>query len=243
MDADAGGDGSVDVTPRPVCGPGCACAIGNEFGEKAARRGLRIYRRSGPDRTTRWLIEGLRGGAAGDVGGLTVLDIGGGVGAVHLELIRAGVAAATDVDGSPAYVAAARDEAARQGVADRVTWVEGDFVDQAASVGPVDLVALDRVICCYPDMTALVQASVGRARLRYGLVYPRDTWWIRAGSRAFNVVSRLVRSSFRSWVHRTAAVDLLVREAGFVPSYRRSALFWQVVVYERAGQRDRDGQG
>ena len=231
------GPRSGDTEPaiaRPMAGPGCACSVGNEFGDKAARRGLKIYRRSGPDRTTRWLLEGLRGGDGGDVGGLTVLDIGGGVGAVHLELIRAGAASAMDVDGSPAYVALAREEAARQGVAGRVSYGMGDFVDLAPAIEPADLVALDRVVCCYPDMRALVGLSVALARRRYGLVYPRDAWWIRAGSRGFNVLSRLTRMRFRSWVHRTAEVDAIVRAAGFQPRYTRSALFWQVVVYERA---------
>src|SRR6266850_7340459 len=91
----------------PACGPGCACAIGNEFGEASARSELRSYRKSGPPRTTRWLLDGLRGDG---VDGLTVLDIGAGVGAVHLDLLKAGAASAIDVDGSPAFVGVAREE-------------------------------------------------------------------------------------------------------------------------------------
>jgi magnesium-protoporphyrin O-methyltransferase len=219
--------------PEPACGPGCACTVGNEFGEKTAKQDLRSFRKSGPAQTTRWLLEGLRGDG---VDGLTVLDIGAGVGAVHLELLRAGVATAVDVDGSPAYVTVAREEAARQGLMDRVTYVVGDFVTLAPTVAPADLVALDRVVCCYPDMAALVRQSVARARLRYGLVYPRDTWWIRAGSAFLNGAARLARQRVRAHVHRTADVDALVRGAGFVPSLRRRNVFWQVAVYERAAE-------
>ncbi|HEX2754400.1 MAG TPA: methyltransferase domain-containing protein [Candidatus Limnocylindrales bacterium] len=219
----------------PACAPGCACAcaVGNEFGERQARRDLALYRRRGPDRTTGWLIEGLTGGASDGVDGLSVLDIGAGVGAVHLELLRAGASSATDVDGSPAYQAVARGEAARQGVGDRVAYALGDFVEVARTIEPADLVALDRVVCCYPDMEALVRLSVGRARRRYGLVYPRDTRWIRAASRMLNMVSRLLRRRFRTWVHRTADVDAIARAAGFAPQFERTTLFWQVVVYER----------
>src|SRR5262245_10766672 len=92
--------------------PGCACAVGNEFGEASARRDLRAYRRSGPPRTTEWLIDAL---VTRGVEGLTVLDIGAGVGAVHLALLRDGAASAVDVDGSPAFVTVAREEARRQG--------------------------------------------------------------------------------------------------------------------------------
>ncbi len=162
-------EGGSGEEPRPACGPGCACAVGNEFGEATARRDLRSYRKSGPARTTRWLLEGLRGDG---VAGLTVLDIGAGVGAVHLDLLKDGAASAIDVDGSPAYVTVAREEATQQGLVEKVSYVVGDFVARAPTIAPADLVVLDRVVCCYPDMDALVRQSVARARLRYGLVYP-----------------------------------------------------------------------
>jgi SAM-dependent methyltransferase len=217
--------------PEPACGPGCACTVGNEFGEATARSDLRSYRKSGPASTTRWLLEGLRGNG---VNGLSVLDIGAGVGAVHLELLKAGAASAVDVDGSPAYVTVAREEAARQGLADRMSYQVGDFVSLAPSIDPADLVALDRVVCCYPDMEALIRQSVARARLRYGLVYPRDAWWIRAGGAVLNSVARVARRRVRAYVHRTVEVDAIVRGAGFVPRLRRTNVFWQVAVYERA---------
>lgn len=213
----------------PGCDPSCACS-GNEFGEAAARRSLRSYRRSGPTRTTAWLIDGLR---AGGIEGMTVLDIGAGVGAVHLELLASGATAATDVDGSPAFVAVAREESERKGLADRVTHQIGDFVALAPAIEPADIVVLDRVVCCYPDMEALVALSVAHSRRRYGLVYPRDLWWIRAGSRTLNAFARLARQRVRAHIHSTAAVDAIIRAAGFAPTLQRNNVFWQMVVYER----------
>jgi SAM-dependent methyltransferase len=227
---DDGRDRDRRDDPAPVCGPGCACTVGNEFGERQARRDLAAYRSRGPDRTTKWLIEGL---AAGGVAGSTVLDIGAGVGAVHLALLEAGAVSAVDVDGSPAYVEVARAEARRAGRSDDVRHETGDFVALAPTIAPADLVALDRVVCCYPDMSALVRLSVALARRRYGLVYPRDTWWIRAGGVVLNSIARLARQRVRAWVHRTAEVDAIVRAAGFTPRLERSTLFWRVVVYER----------
>jgi magnesium-protoporphyrin O-methyltransferase len=203
--------------------PGCACAVGNEFGADSAERDLRDYRRDGPDRTTRWLLDGLRGGDGGSVDGLTVLDIGAGVGVVHLELLASGAASAVDVDGSPAYVAVARREADRTGVGERVTYLTGDFVELAPSLAPADLVALDRVVCCYPDMQALVRLSAARALRRYGLVYPRD----------FNGMNRLLRRRFRFHAHRTADVEATVAAAGLERVDLRRTLFWQVAVFER----------
>jgi magnesium-protoporphyrin O-methyltransferase len=226
--------GDREDEPSAVCGPGCACAVGNEFGERTAKREARRYRSKGPETTTRWLIEGLRGGPDGDVTGLSVLDIGAGVGAVHLALLEAGAAGAVDVDGSPAFIAAAKKEALRVGVAHRVRHEAGDFVELAGGIEPADLVALDRVVCCYPDMAALVGLSAARAGRRYGLVYPRDVWWIRGGGAVLNAVMRIIRQRTRVFIHKTADVEALVEAAGLTRHFFRQGLYWQVAVFERA---------
>lgn len=216
---------------RAGCGPGCACTVGNEFGERDARDDQATYRKNGPARTTAWLIEGLIGDG---IAGQTVLDIGAGIGAVHLALLEAGAVSAVDVDGSPAYVTVAREEADRVGRRAAVRYETGDFVELAETIEPADLVALDRVVCCYPDMPALVGLSAARARRRYGLVYPRDRWWIRAGSRVLNALAALARRRLRFHVHRTADVDTRIRGAGFRPILQRATVFWQVAVYDRS---------
>ncbi len=202
----------------------------NVFDERLARRELKRYRQRGPNTTTRILLGALK---SEGVQGLTLLDIGGGIGAIQLELLRAGVSAATDVDASPDYVAVANTAAEREGVADRVRYLQGDFVALAPEVEPAGIVTLDRVVCCYPDMHALVRESAGHATRLYGLVYPRDAPLVRFGASVMNVLLRLARGSFRFYVHRTAAVDAIARASGLVPRFHRSGFFWQVAVYAR----------
>jgi len=83
----------------------------NVFDDGTAKSDLESYRREGPAKTTRLLLDHLRGAG---VDGLTLLDIGGGVGAIQHELVASGVRATVDVDASRAYLAAARSEAARR---------------------------------------------------------------------------------------------------------------------------------
>ena len=59
---------------------------------------------------TQELIDVIR---AEGVEGATLLDIGGGVGAVHVSLLESGAATAVDVDASRNYLAVARLEAER----------------------------------------------------------------------------------------------------------------------------------
>jgi len=213
------------------CSPGDS-PFDRQFDARHAAGHLRDYRKKGPVGTTRALIGAL---AAGGADGLTVLDIGGGVGAVHHELLRAGAAAAVDVDASRAYISVARSEAERQGHGARVRYVAADFVAVAAELEPADLVALDRVICCYSDMAALVGRSAALARRRYGVVYPRDSWLGRVGVALLNLKFRLSRSAFRAYVHRTADVDAIVARHGLVKVFHRTTLIWQVALFERSG--------
>jgi SAM-dependent methyltransferase len=206
-------------------------ALENLFDDRMAESDLKALRRRGPSKTTRMLIEALvRRGVAGK----TALDIGAGVGAVHLGLLSAGAASATDVDVSGAYLKAARSEATRLGLADRAQYVHGDFVRQAENIEPADVVTLDRVVCCYPDMPALVGASVARARSLFGLIFPRDSWWMRWGAAVTNVFPRLTGSGFQFYVHPTARVDDIARDGGFERVYTGRTAFWQVIVYGRA---------
>ena len=200
------------------------------FGRGRARRELRRLRRKGPGAPTRLLIEGL---SAGGVQGLTHLDIGGGVGVVAHTLLERGTRLASGVDASPEYVAVAEEDARLRGLESRVRHEIGDFLDRAPHIPPADLVSLDKVLCCYPDMRGLARAAAERATRRLGLVYPVDRWWTRLLLRVPNLWFRLVRNPFRVYVHDSLDVLRTVREAGLERiSQTRSGLWW-VEVYER----------
>ncbi len=209
----------------------CQCqGIETLFDRRFVAKDLARYRTKGPDKTTRMLLDSLK---AERVEGMTLLDIGGGVGAISNELFKAGISSATNVEASSAYLEAAKDEAARRGHAERVSYRHGDLLDLAADIPPADIVTLDRVICCYPDMQGLVGLSAARARKLYGVVYPRDTWWVKLGLAVENLVYRLRKSSFRVFSHPTEAVEALVTSNGLKRRSSHKTFVWQVVVYSR----------
>ena len=212
--------------------PGECCSVDYDahFNAEDARRDLLAYRSSGPDGTTRRMLDAL---IAEGVELATLLDIGGGVGVVQLELLEAGAASSIDVDASGPYLAVAEAEAAQRGFKGRTAYRHGDFVLLADEVEAADVVTLDRVICCYRDVHALVSRSAGKARRLFGLVYPVDRWWTRATERVMNLVQRLTRSDYRMHVHPTELVDRLAREAGLERRYHHAGWVWQTVVYVR----------
>jgi len=209
----------------------CQCqGIEEIFSQQSVTKELSRYRAKGPGTTTRLLTEAIK---EEGVDGLTLLDIGGGVGAIQYELLAAGVQEVTSVEASTAYITAAQAEAQRRGLIERVSYYHGDFVDLAGDIAPADIVTLDRVICCYPDMEKLVSLTAKRARKLYGLVYPRNTWWIKLALAVGNFTFWLRRSAYRGFVHPTRAVESLLENSGLKRRFFRRTLIWQVVVYSR----------
>ncbi|MEZ0240570.1 MAG: class I SAM-dependent methyltransferase [Chloroflexota bacterium] len=214
-------------SPTPCDCPGCP----NVFSGDEAEKDLRRYREKGPDPTTRALLDAIR---ARGIDGATVLDIGGGVGAIQLELLAAGAASTVSVDASTDFVAVARAEAERRGFADRTRHLAGDFVALADELDPADVVTLDKVVCCYRDFAVLIDRSASHARRMLGLVYPRDASWVRAIARIMNLGYRLFRRPTRFHIHPQDQVDRLIRDAGFEAHPVQRGVVWQVVVYDKA---------
>ena len=201
------------------------------FNQRRARRELKKYRRKGAQGSTRLLIDTLR---KLDTAHGSLLDVGGGIGAIQHELVSAGVAEVTSVDASEAYLNASRAEAERRGYADRATYRVGDFIDVATELPDADVVTLDRVVCCYPDMPRLVVASAAKARRLYGLVFPRRRWPVRIVIRCMNILEALKRNAFRVFIHPPEAIDATVRAQGFELARTADTFLWRVAIYARA---------
>lgn len=198
--------------------------------QRMARRELKKYRKSGPSAQTTLLL-----GALLDHGSesSSLLDIGGGVGAIQHAAGDWGAPFITSVDASSAYVDAARQEASQRGYADRSNYVLGDFAEIAESVPDADVVTLDKVVCCYPDMPSLVRKSAAKAQRMYGLVFPRTNLVMRAAFRVGNLYFWLRRSSFRGYTHDPAEIARHVREAGLRRIFVASTMLWKVELYSR----------
>lgn len=200
------------------------------FNASTARRDADGYLRDGLDKQAQLVVDFLT--SRGMAGG-SVLEIGSGAGGLHLELLKAGAARATSVDLSPAYVEAARGLADRLGLADRVDHRLLDFARQGESVGEADVVVMNRVVCCYPDMPGLVRPAARHARRLLALVFPRDAWWMRLGGRLLNAWMWLTRSAFRLFMHPPAAIIATVEQAGLKTVYDRHSGPWRIVVFQR----------
>ena len=203
-----------------------------EFDARFARKLAREYRRHGLTPTARRIVDFA---GSNDLHGATVLEIGGGIGDIQLELLLRGASRTTNLELSGAYEAEAMrllDEKGLRGRAARVVGV--DLALSPDAVEPADIVVLNRVVCCYPDYDALLTAAARHARRAVVFSHPPRTWFTRALLWAGNLMYRVTRNPYRGFVHPPESmIDVLARH-GFTPRYRHRDRVWSIVGAVRA---------
>ena len=209
----------------------CQCeVIERRFDIQRVARQLTEYRKHGAAKATRLLIEALQ---TESLEGMTLLDIGGGIGAIPHALVPVGISSVLNVEASSAYLAAAREEAERRGLAEHMRFAHGNFVALASTIAPADLVTLDRVICCFDDMPALVSLSAARAKKLYGVVFPHATWRRRLFNQLHNLILAIAHLPPHYYVYRANDIDAVVRAQGLERQFSCVVDMWQVVIYVR----------
>jgi 2-polyprenyl-3-methyl-5-hydroxy-6-metoxy-1,4-benzoquinol methylase len=200
------------------------------FDDRFARRVSRRYERRGVNRVQQRIVDFLvdRG-----IQGATVLEIGGGVGDLHVELLRRGAAAVTNLEISHSYEEEAAKLLQQSGMTGRVTRRFVDIAMEPDQVEKADVVMLHRVVCCYPDYEKLLAAAGSHADRMLVFSHPRPNAWNRLSIGWDNAFRRLTGSDFRAFVHPPDAMIDVLRAQGLTPRYRRHGMVWDVVGLAR----------
>ncbi len=211
---------------------GCCNSRGCDwfFSDRFARRVAKRYRRRGLDTPSKRIVEFIeRRGVEGAV----VLEIGGGVGEIQLELLRRGAARTINLELSPAYDEQAAVLAREAGVEDRVERRLHDIAVDPAGVEEVDVVVLNRVVCCYPDYERLLGAAADRAGRLLVFSHPPGNLLWRSIAAAQNVAFRLLRKEFRSFAHPPEAMLAVLEGRGLRPAFAQRGVPFSVEGLDR----------
>ncbi len=199
------------------------------FNRREASRRLRNYRRRGLDSMASGMVDYLTGRG---VEGRSVLEVGGGVGDLQVELLKVGAAHSVNVELSSGYEDAAAQLMHSEGMTDRSRREIGDFVARQDLVESADIVVLNRVICCYPWMDRMMGAAVSKTDWLLGIVVPRDRTVSRVLVRFGNWLNRLRSCNFQAFVHPIGDMERLAERGGLEVVYRDRDLFWEAMVFE-----------
>ena len=209
----------------------CCEITDNAFSSEEAKSELKRYRRKGPANQTKLILSAIH---SLRLKSADLLDIGGGIGVIHHELLGEVAAKAIHVDASSAYLNEARKEASQRGHGNLVQFIHADFTDVAPDIPPADIVTLDRVVCCYPDFRGLLTAAAEHGRHAIAMTYPRETSYLRLALRVLNFVQRLRRDPFRVFLHPVSEMDSLLEQKGFKRVTLRRLFVWEMALYQRS---------
>ena len=206
------------------------CGANLQFDIDNANKDLKRYLKKGPRKMTRLLVHALK---EENLENLSLLDIGGGIGPIPLELLPSGLNKITDVDASQGYITVAKSEMEKHNH-QNVAYLHGDFVDISKQVENHDIVTLDKVICCYPHVDNLLKTSLSKANTYYGLVYPQANILSRVAVYFLNVKLKLKKNPFRTFIHDPKFVHHTFIKAGFEKIYSgKTLLSWQIHLYKK----------
>jgi SAM-dependent methyltransferase len=210
--------------PQPCC-----------FDEWASHNAAKARKRGTAADITRSLLAALE---SQGLRGRTLLDLGCGTGDLALAALDRGAASADGIDLGAGAIEDARSLAEERGLADRVTFAVGN-----GAVEPLprhDVVALNRVLCCYPSVDQLLANSLGAASDVYAYTAPVHTGPVALFNRiSFGVGNAWYRlrdrkfQGFRAFVHDLDAVDRTIAAAGFRKTHAAHHRVWQVAVFTR----------
>lgn len=200
------------------------------FSGRFARRQSKRYQRRGLSPAARGIVDFA---TSRGIAGATVLDIGGGVGQLHIELLRRGASHVINLEISENYEAEAARLLEQAGMTDRVTRRFLDVAQAPDEVEPADVVVLHRVVCCYPDYARLLSVAAGHARKTLVYSHPAANVVNRVQFGAENSYRRLTRNDFRAFIHPPEDMVHAAESDGLAVAYRRHSWDWDIVALVR----------
>ncbi len=204
------------------------CGADQLFDLKSAQKEMKKYKKKGAGKSTRKLLSLMY---SLNQKNQTLLDIGGGIGAIQWAFMENGGNKTTDVDSSSGYLHVAQEYAAEKGF--DTEFKMADFNDVANEVEAHDIVTLDKVVCCYPDYKLLLGNALDKADKALAMTMPLGGFVSKALGQLTRAYLMIKKNPFRTYVHNPSEVQSFIESKGFRLSSKGFSFPWLVRVYER----------
>ncbi len=212
------------------CKSGNDCSATSAFFSRWSKSYAKRFRKGELDRIQQYLVEGI---ARQPIDGTSVLDIGCGVGQIHLTLLKKGAAHSVGIDLSDAMLEQAKGFAERSGLVDRTHYVMGDFARLSDSLAESDITVLDKVVCCYEHLDDLIIKSSGKTRDILALTHPKENLVTKVLFKGHIAIARLLRWDFHPFWHNWDTMKSQICSQGFTLRYERATLSWHALIFQR----------
>ena len=214
-----------------TCCSSCSNTTGtNDFFNSQSKRYLKQYRKKGLAKEQRLLEAGITGSG---IQNKSILEVGCGIGALHLTLMKNGAEKSTGIDISEGMITTAKQLAGEFGFAERTTYHLGDIVQMNGNIPEADIVILDKVVCCYKNVFDLLKVSSEKCRQTYAFSYPNPNILVQISFKGLILIGKLLKWKFYPSWHDWSGLIRTLETYGFKQSYQNSTFMWNVCVLER----------
>ncbi len=165
----------------------------------------------------------------------SVLEIGGGVGAVQAELLLRGAGTGEVVEVVGAYEPFAQRLAQSRGLGTRTTFRVLDLLGRPDEVAAADVVVLNRVVCCSEDGVELTAAAAALTRGTLLISFPRHSGFAALLQRIQHRVFRLLGRRYRFFVRPASVLIGAATAQGLSVRSRGRDGIWEYVALGREG--------
>ena len=165
--------------------------------------------------------------------GATVLEVGGGLGAIQIELLRRDVEHTVNLELSPAYGDQAKQLLREAGFEDRAERHLHDVAVDPHGIESADVVVLQQVVCCYPDHERLLDISAARQEPGRLQLLATECRLAPPGQRP-EPRPQNAAQGFRALVRFPATMIAAVEGRGFEQAFAHTGLVLQVAGLTRS---------
>ena len=206
------------------------CSANIFFDEKMARKQYTTYLKKGAPKVTAKIIEQL---SSLEIEGKTLIDVGGGIGALQWWFLESKGSETISIDASSGYLEQAESHAKMKGWANQTRFIFGDFVQAHEQVEPVDLITLDKMVCCYPNYKEIIEISCAKANGHIALSYPIDGPISKLFAWFDGLLNKFKGQNFRPFVHPVSEIRKTFEQAGFKRISYNLVFPWHVETYKK----------
>ena len=208
------------------------CGADSMFDAKTARKQYQQYLKKGPSKVTARMIEQLSAYVDFDRD-KSMIDVGGGIGALQWWFLESGGKKTTSVDASSSYIARTREHAEKNDWQDQTHFIMGDIAELDNDIGEADVITMDKVVCCYPDYKSIIKTCRDRSRSLVSLSFPMDGFVAKVISDIGALFIRFKTKNFRPYVHPVAGIRDEFLDNGFVRVDHSLSFPWHIETYQR----------
>lgn len=209
------------------------CGADQFFDLKIAEKKMKSFKRKGAGNTTKKLLNLLM---QQNLNGKTLLDIGGGIGAIQWFFLENGAKNTLDVDASNGYIKVAKAHAVENELADKAQFLTGDFIDNAEEIQAHDFVTLDKVVCCYPDYKSLIGQALEKCTDTIALTFPLGGPLSKITAIIENIYFSFKKNPFNTYIHSPREIEEFIVSKGFAPVQKKISFPWHIQIYSRVNR-------